>query len=331
MSIKSLAGRPGTRIEHDLSTSPGFGDPIAPVEAGEDVLHRHPTVSSVALTTSWSATAIQVPLPLRLWNARCLILNGFANIAALKEELGAREPQPVNDLMFPDDTSGRGLVQLYGSDYLGTTIGPFKAVFTLTWVKPLPRTRASRGPAASVQEPARFMWGPYFGNSLINKEFKEQVWGIRPNNWLAAIETAYYGRRKAVRLLENGRVSLKMSWNSGRFPDVVEASQHLALRTVAPARTYDGENEVEMGAISLKRGDAPGFAFPFDGRDDDFEVDYTSRLGRYLKRIDFTPASWQCMLNYGGVVKFDESALGRVATTGATKPKTQSLKGSKKR
>jgi hypothetical protein len=219
---------------------------------------------------------------------------------------------------------------LYGSDYLGTTIGPFKAVFTLTWVKPLSRPRGGRA-ATSVQEPARFMWGPYFGNSLINKEFKEQVWGIRPNNWLALIETAYYGRRKAVRLLENGRVSLKMSWNSGRFPDVVEASQHLVLKTVAPARIDDGENDVEMGAISLKRGDAAGFAFPFDGRDDDFEVDYTSKLGKYLKRIDFTPASWQCMLNYGGVVKFDDSALRRVGTTVAAKAKTPTSKSSKKR
>lgn len=262
----------------------------------------------VSLETNWSALPLRVPLPLRLWNSRCLILNGFADVAALNAELVRRKAQPVNDKFFPDALSSRGLVQLYGSDYIGTTLGPFKSVFTLTWVKSL--TGASG---------AYFMWGPYFGNSLINKEFKEQVWGIRPNH-LAVVETAYYGRRKAVRLLENGRTALRMAWNSARFPDLVEAQQHLVFKTVAPSRTDNGENDVELGAISLKRGDANGFDFPFDGRDDDFDVDQTSELGKYLKRIDFIPATWQCMLNYGGVVKiYDKNGSGKPTKSAASK------------
>ena len=143
--------------------------------------------------------------------------------------------------------------QLYGSDYGGTTLGPFKTVFTLTKVE----KRETR------PDVPYFMWWKYWGTSLVNKAFKEQIWGIKPNH-LAVIETAYAGKRKGVRLIEQGREALKMVWNSARFPDIVEVPQHLAFRTVAPRPDDYGENEVEMDAVSLKLSEADVPVFPFD-------------------------------------------------------------------
>lgn len=284
-----------TTFSEDLSTSPGLNDPIVPVDAGADVLRDNPAKWQVTLTPDWSPTPIKIPLPLRLWNCRCLILNGLADADVLNAELKPRKVQPFGP-------GSKAFVQLYGSDYIATTAGPFKAVFTLILVN---------GQQVKGQPQVPYlMWWKYYGTSLINKEFKEKVWGIVPNH-LAVIETAYYGKRKGVRLLEAGRTALKMVWNSARFPHVVEVPQHLLFKTVAPGRADNGENDVELGAIVLKRGDSDGVEFPFDSRDDEFEVDPTSELGRDLKRIDFTPVSWQCMLNYGGVVKiYDEYGSG---------------------
>lgn len=293
-------------VAEDLSTSPGLNKPIVSVDAGADILARPENLpsSSIDLRPPWSPEAIRVSLPLRLWNARCLILNGFANADVLDADIESREVsrrvQRVDDKFLADEDSSRAWVQLYGSDYGGTTLGPFKAVFTLIFVKPFVKPR----------NVFRFMWWQYFGNSLVNKEFKEKVWGIAPNR-LAVIETAYLGQRKAVRLLEDGRIALQMVWNSARFPHLVEVPQHLDFKTVAPARTDGGENDVVMDAISLKRGDADDVHFPFDSRDDDFYFDPTTELGKHLKLIDFTPVTWQCMLNYGGVVKiYDEHGGG---------------------
>src|SRR5262249_25502395 len=122
-------------------------------------------------------------------------------------------------------------------------------------------------------------------------------------NHLAVIETAYLGKQKAVRLIEAGRAALTMVWNAGRFSNLIEAPQDLSFRTVAPARTDDGENDVELGTIALKLKDSEGFNVPCDAKEDQFTLEPTSGLGRDLSRIKFTPLSWQCLLNYGGVVK----------------------------
>jgi len=294
-----------TMTEENLSTFPGQNDPIVPVEAGADVLLNNKVSSSITLHPTWCPKGLTVPLPLRLWNARCLILNGLATADVLDEQFKTknRKVQRVDHNLNPDDNGSQAWVQLYGSDYTATTLGPFKSVFTLTWVK---------GELPGV---FYFMWSRYFGTSLINKEFKEKVWGIVPNR-LAVIETAYAGKRKAVRLLEDGRTALRMMWNSARFPDLVEVPQHLAFKTVAPARHDGGENDVELGAIALRRGDSDDARFPFDSREDDFYFDPTSELGQDLKAMDFTPASWQCMLNYGGVVKiYDERGGGTLLVT----------------
>jgi hypothetical protein len=229
-----------------------------------------------------------------------LILNGLANADVLDEQFKAhgRKVKRVDQNFNPDDKGSYAFVQLYGSDYTATTLGPFKSVFTLTSVK------------GKQRDLFYFMWARYFGTSPINKEFKEKVWGIVPNR-LAVIETAYAGKRKAVRLLEDGRTAVRMIWNSARFPDLVEVPQHLAFKTVAPGRHDDGENDVELGTITLRRGDSDDVTFPFDSREDDFYFDPTSELGQDLKGMDFTPAAWQCMLNYGGVVKiYDEHGRG---------------------
>jgi len=281
----------------DLSTYPGFNEPLVPVEAGAAVLAANPVTRGIKLSPAWYQPGITVPVPLRLSNARCLILNGLANAKTLDadfEEKG-RQVQRVDESLGSVDKSENAFVQLYGSDYTATTLGPFKAVFTLASVKGDPP-----GPY--------FMWrGPYFGTSLVNKQFKEKVWGI-PNH-LAAVETAYAGKRKAVRLLEGDRVALKMMWNSARIPDLVQVPSHLAFKTVAPGRSGDGVNDVEMDAIVLKSESSDNTTFPFDqSNGDEYTLDKNSILGRDLERIGFRPVSWQCMMNYGGVVKiYDEN------------------------
>ncbi len=277
---------------NDLSTYPGLNDPLVPVDAGGDVLARNPVKGQVMLKADWCAGTVVVPTPLRLWNARALILNGFANPEAMAKVLAPRQLQRVNKNFAPDE-HGRAWVQLYGSDYGGTTLGPFKTVFTLTQVK------RAKGPDVPY-----FMWWKYWGTSLVNKAFKEQIWGIRPNH-MAVIDTAYAGKRKGVRLMERGKEALRMVWNSARFLDVVEAPQHSVFRTVAPRPNDDGENEVEMDAVVLKPSDSNVAFFPFDkGKGDELTTDLKSEIGRDLDEIEFEPVAWQCMLNYGGVVKF---------------------------
>jgi hypothetical protein len=280
----------------NLSTYPGLNDPIVPVEAGADILKQNQVTGKAVIKAFWTPGTVTVPLPLRLWNARCLILNGFADPDVMDENLAPRKVMRVNE-KFEPDPDGRAWVQLYGSDYTGTTLGPFKAVFTLTQVKPLP---------GAPEKVFYFMWWKYYGTSLVNKAFKEQVWGIAPNR-LAVIDTAYAGKRKGVRLLEEGKPALTMVWNSARFADVAEVPQHLAFRTVARRATDDGENDVEMNAVALKPGDSEVPHFPFDRDDDQFTTNPGSELGKDLRAIGFEPATWQCLLNYGGVVKiYDE-------------------------
>src|SRR6266850_8243644 len=113
----------------------------------------------------------------------------------MNAELKRRKVQRVNDRFARDDQSSKAWVQLYGSDYVGMSLGPLKAVFPLVCVELEPKVS--------------FMWWLYYGSSLLNQEFKEKVWGIAPNR-LAVIETAYLGKRKAVRMLEDGRPALKM-------------------------------------------------------------------------------------------------------------------------
>ena len=302
--MRTRRGDDVTLVEENLSTYPGFNDPIVPIESGAEVLAGNQAKWNITLKPDWHPAGITVPLPLRLWNSRCLTLNGFANAEVLDAELKHRKVQRVDHNGKPDPNSSQALVQLYGSDYIGTTLGPFKAVFTLIWVQAL------KGKSPDVP---CFMWWRYYGNSLVNKEFKEKVWGVVPNR-LAVVETAYAGQRKAVRLLEDGRTALRMVWNSARVPDLVEAPQHLVFKTVAPGRSDNddaGENDVELGAVFLKRASADDVVCPFDSRDDDFYCDPMSQLYRDLRRIEFTPATWQCMLNYGGVVKiYDEHGRG---------------------
>ena len=289
--------------ENELSTYPGLNDPAVPVDAGGEVLRDNPVTGFTTLKATWRAgTTIQVPMPLRLWNSRCLVLNGFADPDRMTEVLnyddGTQQHRRVvgrfaND--FTRNARGRAWVQLYGSDYGGTTVGPLKVVFTLTAVEPLAGAKDPQTP--------RFMWWKYWGNSLVNKAFKEQVWGIVPNH-LAVVETAYGGKTKSVRLVEHGREALRLVWNSARFRDLLEAPAHLDFKTVARRPGSHGENQVVMDALICKLGSHDDPFFPFDPVEDQFESAVDSEIGADLRYIDFEPQAWQCMLNYGGVVKF---------------------------
>ncbi len=296
-------------MEENLSTFPGFNEPIVPVEAGADVLEKNRVIMPpITLKPTWYPKGVAVPLPLRLWNGRCLILNGLANADVLDKAFDAkgRQVKRVDPSLKADPKGSHAWVQLYGSDYRGTTLGPFKAVFTLTSV------------VGAKPEVAYFMWARYFGTSAINKEFKEKVWGIVPNH-LAVVETDYEGRQKAMCLLEEGRPAVRMMWDSARVPGLDQATRNgVTFKTVAPGRADSGENEIELGAIVCTR--AGNDQFPFDEKYDEFYFDPSTELGRDLNSMEFKPASWQCMLNYGGVVKiYDEHGSG---TAPATQPGT---------
>ena len=294
----------GAMSNEDLSTYPGSNDPIVPVDAGADILRANPVTGAATLKATWRAgTTIQVPMPLRLWNARCLILNGLADPDRMNKVLNyadgtqQHERQVVlfDDEFVPSDR-GRAWVQLYGTDYSATTLGPFKVVFTLTVVKPLPDDKD--------QASLRVMWWKYWGNSLVNRAFKEQIWGIKPNH-LAVIETAYAGPLKAVRLIEQGQEALRLVWNSARSSDLREVPAHLDFKTVARRPGSPAENPVLMDAILCKLASRSDTFIPFDPTQGDcYQPAADSEIGRDLREIGFEPKHWQCMLNYGGVVKF---------------------------
>src|SRR5205085_1136485 len=88
-------------IEEDLSIGHGFDLPPVPVDVGWDILVSNPVQKTIRLTPAWSKTPIIVPLPLRLWNSRCLILNGIADAKALSKVLG-REVLEVDETPGPD-------------------------------------------------------------------------------------------------------------------------------------------------------------------------------------------------------------------------------------
>jgi hypothetical protein len=293
-------------MEENLSTFPGFNEPIVPVKAGADVLERNKVITPpITLYPSWYPKGVAVPLPLRLWNGRCLILNGLANADVLDGDFKAndRKVKRVDSSLQPDAKGSHAWVQLYGSDYRGTTLGPFKAVFTLTLVEGV------------KPEVAYFMWARYFGTSAINKEFKEKVWGIVPNH-LAVVETDYEGRQMAMCLLEEGRPAVRMMWDSARVSGLEQATRGgVTFKTVAPGRADSGENDIELGARVYTHTQTGKDQFPFNEEYDEFYLDASTELGRDLERMQFKPASWQCMLDYGGVVKiYDEHGSGTAPT-----------------
>ena len=306
-------------IADDLSTHAAFQGPLVPVGAGADILRFNPVLGTIVLRPKWSATGVRVSLPLRVWNARNVMLSGLADARAVDAALGRRALR-VNDNLLPDARGTRALVQIYGVDYGGTSLGPLKAVFTMVLVE------------GKLKFPVLYYrWWRYFGNSILNKEFKETVWGVRPNH-LAGIETDFTGKRQAVTLVENGRTALRMIFNLARFPDVETSGHYLPFKSVAGARSDGGENDVELGALALKRGDVDTLDFPFDGREDEFFLDPASTLAKDLNGVDFVAKSWGCLLNYGGVVKIYDAYGGgtlRQQTGSATRNGARAHNGSR--
>src|SRR4029077_12671960 len=62
-----------------------------------------------------------------------------------------------------------------------------------------------------------FWWWWYYGNSVVNSEFKRDVWGI-PNE-LGMLEMTYETPVKAVRLLHEGRMALRLRADLSKEPD----------------------------------------------------------------------------------------------------------------
>ena len=139
-------------------------------------------------------------------------------------------------------------------------------------------------------------WWWYYGSSVINQEFKQDVWGI-PNE-LASVETLYDGPVKQVRLLENGRQAVRMQLDTAAVePTARDAT--LLFRTVARRTTDDGENAIEIHDHS------PLYIRPF--KEGDLYVGHGTAVHEQLERVDFKPLFTSFYSGYNGVVKmYDE-------------------------
>jgi hypothetical protein len=204
--------------------------------------------------------------------------------------------------------SDRVHVQIWASNYGGTTIGPIKAVYASVPV--LPRRSCTEDGADKL---FHMWWWWYYGDTAVNAEFKRDVWGI-PNEQ-AAIEMLYLSPLKEARLLEGGNIALRLSCDTN---DVVEKDppHHVLFQTVAPNRPAGAdENGIELTDYEnvVKPRGAPGkFYYCAKG----------STVDQRLSSVDFTPVSWTFCNGFNGIVKiYDDKGGGP-----AKKPQDQVTK-----
>src|SRR5262249_42647771 len=115
------------------------------------------------------------------------------------------------------DPGGKALVAIWAPDYAGTTVGPIRCVFASVRVEAHPDCHHSFNRVQKSVDHIWWWW--YYGNSPVNHEFKRDVWGIP--NALAQVETTYDTSAKGVRLLENGRLGLRLGvdLSAARVPE----------------------------------------------------------------------------------------------------------------
>jgi hypothetical protein len=287
-------------MEVTFDTAPAFGQPsVPPVIDVPPFNHRRPGVSQVTLKSG-----VTLPLPVRNWNTRALVLCGLADSKALDAALTKFRKRPtttvrVNRDILPEKDSSQSFVAIWAPDYEGCSIGPIKVVFAASWIMPFnPKDLTTY----------RFTWWLYFGNSPTNSEFKGKVWGLENN--LAAVETSYVGNWKSARYLEDGKPALTMALDVSRLRDYDETpvgdfERHKFISVSQRKHTKDnGENEVWLRVRRLRNTQpvVDPTRFPFDPHRDIYRCDPNSTLGRALGEVGFLPVSWEFLTNYSGVV-----------------------------
>ena len=279
-----------------FDTAPGFAGPSVPPVI--DVPYVNQNQRSRAGAQVKVPSGVTLPLPVRIWNTRALVLSGLADSKALDAALTKWRGQPVATVrvdrnLNPDPQSSQSFVAIWAPDYEGCSIGPVKVVFAASWIKPFTDGKL---------ESYRFMWWHYYGNSPTNSEFKANVWGLK--NELAAVETSYAGDWKSARYLQNGQPALTMAWDVSRVQDFEEgplgSPEAHRFISVSQRKFGDGENEVWLRIRRLRN--AQGKLFPFDPQHDIFRIDPNTTLGRALGEVSFLPLTWEYLTNYSGIV-----------------------------
>lgn len=323
----------GRAMGEALSTYPGFAGPI-PTDSSAWVDARHR--SSVQAVTLRSGAV--VPVPMLFWEAQALVLHGVADAGAVDwilrdYRLRSQQVNPAN-LFEPKSGSGKTWVQVWAPHYEGTTVGPIKAV--LAWVAVEP----PRGSDPDRAQLPHVWWWWYYGDSVINDEFKRDVWGVPAQ--LAVIETAYLSETKTVRLVENGRIALRLRcrltgrgrrWaivngeaadsegfaESGFEARLRKYSEKLSRGEGKPARSVsvahrthdDGTNEVELVGARLLGSRADGM-IPFSADTDECYLGRDTAVRAHLEEVGFEKLAWDFYSHYSGVVKiYDAWGSGR--------------------
>jgi hypothetical protein len=158
-----------------LSTYPGFSYPLpANPTSANDTEWLGKYVDAARSVSLPSGTAVS--LPLLFWEARALVLHGTADAEAVDglvladRELRAFRVAP-----------GKAGIYIWAPDYGGVSVGPIKSVFAALAVRSRPAC-----PAGHEALP-HMCWWWYYGNSVVNQEFKREAWGVE--NQLAVVET----------------------------------------------------------------------------------------------------------------------------------------------
>ena len=207
----NTAGPGGRAMSKALSTFPGFSSPTSPEQTGWLNAKYRDHLRQVTLKSGASAG-----VPLLFWESRALKLLGTGDGDAIDSILAAQSLRSVRvDASGAVETPGGSYAQvnIWAPDYAGTTVGPIKAVFASIWVEP----RATCPTRHRDPKLPHFWWWWYYGNSVVNSEFKRDVWGI-PNE-LGMLEMTYQTPMKAVRLLHEGRMALRLRADLSKTPD----------------------------------------------------------------------------------------------------------------
>ena len=337
-----------------LSTFPGFSYPASSNPSANDTTWLGKYVEATAAVSLPSGAVI--PLPLLFWETRALVLHGIADAEAVdalvlgERGLRARHVDSEN-LYAPAVGTGKASVDIWAPDYAGFCLGALKSVFATIAVQPRPTCPEGHAAVPHV------CWWWYYGNSVVNHEFKRDVWGV-PNQ-LGSLEMLYRGNTKSVRLLENGRVALRLKlgprphahWTTvakdsdsvaedridERLHEISEqigkpghtyghdAQAPFTFVAVANRKTDDGENEVQiLGARMTERGSRDDGLVPYDAsKHDEFFCGTGTAVDKHLKDIGFTPVAWDFYTTYNGVVKIYD-AKGRA--TPPERPAEEPLK-----
>jgi hypothetical protein len=248
-----------------------------------------------------------VSVPVLFWETQAVCVHGLADTESVDlllrdRGLHARHVDP-DDPTHEKSGSGVARVRIWAPNYGGTTVGPIRTTYALIQVQPRPECRRhEKGPL-----PDHWAWWWYYGDSVVNAEFKSDVWGV-PNE-LAAIDLSYLSPTKIVRVLENGATALRIrcavtSATTPGQPAPGRADSEFKL--IAQRPHDDGENwaRVRLGG-NVATGDIGA------GDETTFYVRRDSTIDRHLRGVGFRAKKWTFFEEYHGIIElWDEKGRG---------------------